>query len=82
MSVAPPDFAGDEARQKLNIVNIVKISQISLTALIRPRAALMLGLAPHPGWPLSSDLVPALVINAREIQALLTRLERALSRVS
>ena len=34
MSVAPPDFAGDEARQKLNIVNIVKISQISLTALI------------------------------------------------
>ena len=26
MSVAPPDFAGDEARQKLNIVNIVKIS--------------------------------------------------------
>ena len=49
----PPDFAGDEARQKLNIVNIVKISQISLTALIRPRAALMLGLAPHPGRPLS-----------------------------
>ena len=62
MSVAPPDFAGDEARQKLNIVNIVKISQISLTALIRPRAALMLGLAPHPGRPLSSDLAPALVI--------------------
>ena len=25
---SPPDFAGDEARQKLNIVNIVKISQI------------------------------------------------------
>ena len=62
MSVAPPDFAGDEARQKLNIV---KISQISLTALIRPRAALMLGLAPHPGRPLSSDLAPALVITLR-----------------
>ena len=63
--ISPPDFDGDEARQKLNIVNIVKISQISLTALIRPRAALMLGLAPHPGWPLSSDLAPALVITLR-----------------
>ena len=62
MSVAPPDLAEDKARQKLNIVNIVKIS---LTALIRPRAALMLGLAPHPGWPLSSDLAPALVITLR-----------------
>ena len=59
---SPPDFDGYEARQKLNIV---KISQISLTALIRPRAALMLGLAPHPGRPLSSDLAPALVITLR-----------------
>ena len=59
------NFTGDEARHKLNIVNIVKISQISLTALIRPRAALMLGLAPHPGRPLSSDLAPALVITLR-----------------
>ena len=51
--------------EEMNIVNIVKISQISLTALIRPRAALMLGLAPHPGRPLSSDLAPALVITLR-----------------
>ena len=65
LNVSSPDFAGDEARQKLTIVNIVKISQISLTALIRPRAALMLGLAPHPGRPLSSDLAPALVITLR-----------------
>ena len=31
----------------------------------RPRAALILGLAPHPGRPLSSDLAPALVITLR-----------------
>ena len=56
------DFTEDEARHKLNIVNIVKILQILLAVFMYPRTALMLGLSLHPGRPLSSDLAPALVI--------------------
>ena len=53
-----------------------------ITALDVVKAALEEQLLVVPAGAQVVRMVPALVINAREIQALLTRLERALSRIS
>ena len=53
-----------------------------ITAIDVVKAALEEQLLVVPAGAQVVRMVPALVINAREIQALLTRLERALSRIS
>ena len=53
-----------------------------ITAVDVVKAALEEQLLVVPAGAQVVRMVPALVINAREIQALLTRLERALNRVS
>ena len=64
------------------IQGLVLRQDCGITALDVVKAALEEQLLVVPAGAQVVRMVPALVINAREIQALLTRLERALSRIS